>query len=140
MNISEVARRYAATLMEAAVESGVLDSMRQDVEGLLATVRQSPELAAFWGNSLHSIEVQEKAIRALFADKVQALTLNFLVLMAQRRRTGLIPQVLERFVTMAEERAGVVRGHVRSPVARRAETGALVCARRGAGTCAEGGA
>lgn len=121
MNIPEVARRYAVTLMEAAVESGVLEPVQQDVEGLLATVRQSGELVAFWGNSLHSVEVQEKAIRALFADKVQALTLNFLVLMAQRRRAGLILQALERFVTMAEERAGVVRGQVRSTVELSAE-------------------
>ena len=116
MNIPEVARRYAVTLMEAADETGVLDLVQQDVERLLATASQSAELVAFWGNSLHRTEVQENAIRALFADKVQALTLNFLVLMAQRRRAGLIPQVMDCFVAMAEERAGVVRGQVRSAI------------------------
>ena len=121
MNIPEVARRYAVALMEAAVEAGVLDRVQQDVEGLLATVSQSVELVAFWGDRLHRAEVQENAIRELFADRVEGLTLNFLVLMAQRRRVHLIPQVLDCFVAMGEERAGVVRGQVRSAVELNAE-------------------
>jgi F-type H+-transporting ATPase subunit delta len=108
--------RYAATLLEAAVESGALAHVQQDAERLLATVRQSPDLSAFLRNSLLRAQVQSRALEELFAGKVQELTLRFLLLVAQRRRAGLLPEMLEAFLERAEERAGIVRVEVRSAV------------------------
>ena len=116
MNAPEVVCRYAAALLAAAVETEVLDRIRQDVESLIAVLRQSAELAAFWEDPLLDAEVKGRVIRDLFAGKVDELTLNFLLLMAQRWRAGLIPQALGAFLDMAEERTGVVRAQVKTAV------------------------
>lgn len=117
MNAPEVVRRYAATLLDAAEETGVLDGVRRDVEGVLETVTESNDLVEFLDNPLYSAEIQHKALVAIFDGKVQGLTLNFLSLMAQRRRASLLLQVLSAFLELVEEGEGVVSAEVVSAVA-----------------------
>ncbi len=116
MNAPEVVRRYAATLLDAAEETGVLDVVRQDVEGVLATVDPSQDLVAFLENPLLSAEVQQQVLVAIFRGKLQGLTLNFLSLMAQRRRAGILVLTLKTFLELLEEREGIVSAEVRSAV------------------------
>jgi F-type H+-transporting ATPase subunit delta len=129
MNASEVVRRYAATLLDAAEETGVLDAVRQDVDGVLATVDQSQDLAAFLQNPLLNVETQQQALVVIFADKLQKLTLNFLSLMTQRRRASLVVSVLKAFLELLEERQGVVSAEVRSAVELSAEQQERLCER-----------
>jgi F-type H+-transporting ATPase subunit delta len=114
MNVPEVVRRYAVTLFEAAGERNALAQVQGDVEGLVATLRQSGELISFLDNPLLGVQVQRQTLERLFSGKVQELTLNFLRLMAGRRRAALIPAALEAFLMLVEERAGVVSAQVRS--------------------------
>lgn len=117
MNAPEVVRRYAATLLDAAEETGVLEAVRKDVEGVLETAAGSKDLAEFLENPLLGAEVQDKALSAIFAGKLQELTLNFLSLMAQRRRASMLLQTLEAFLELVEESKGVVSAEVVSAVA-----------------------
>jgi F-type H+-transporting ATPase subunit delta len=116
MNAPEVVRRYAATLLEAAEETGVLDAVRKDVQGVLETLAGSQELADFLANPLLSAEVQDRTLVALFDGKVQPLTRNFLSLVAQRRRAGMLAATLSAFAEMVEEREGVLSAEVVSAV------------------------
>ena len=52
MNAPEVVRRYAATLLDAAEETGVLGAVREDVQGLLETISTPQELNEFLSNPL----------------------------------------------------------------------------------------
>jgi F-type H+-transporting ATPase subunit delta len=117
MNAPEVVRRYAATLLDAAEEAGVLEVVRSDVEGVIGTVSGSQDLVAFLENPLLSADIQHKALVAIFDGKLQELTLNFLSLMAQRRRAGMLLQTLEAFLELVEESEGVVSAEVVSAVA-----------------------
>ena len=116
MKAPEVVRRYAATLLEAAEESSVLDAVRSDVRGLRQTLEQSEELAAFVGNRYMSSTLQRGALERLFGGRVQSLTLSFLLLLTERRRTDLLPEMLELFEALCDERSGVISAEVRSAV------------------------
>ena len=116
MNAPEVVRRYAVTLLEAAEESGNLDSIRLDVDGVLSSIDSSKELSGFLANPLLTAEVKEKTLVALFEGKVDKLTLNFLALISRRRRTGILRDVLSSFVGMVEERRGVLSAKVVSAI------------------------
>ena len=80
MNAPEVVRRYAVTLLEAADETGVTDSVQRDAEGLVVTLRQSEELAEFLANPVVGAQVQVSALQQLFSGKIEELSLNFLQL------------------------------------------------------------
>jgi len=117
MNAPEVVRRYAVTLLEAAQETGVGQQVQQDVQGLLGTLQESVELRGFLGNPLTRPEAHSQALQEMFRGRVQPLTLNFLQLLAQRRRAHLLPAVLEAYQELAEAQAGVVRAQVRTATA-----------------------
>lgn len=116
MNAPEVVRRYAATLLDAAEETGVLDAVRSDVQGVLETISNSQELDEFLINPLISPEVQDRTLVAVFDGKVQVLTRNFLSLIAQRRRASFLVSVLSAFTEMVEEREGILSAEVVSAV------------------------
>jgi F-type H+-transporting ATPase subunit delta len=116
MKAPEVVRRYATTLLEAAEESNQLDSVRGDVQGLRQTLDQSEELAAFVGNRYMSAVLQRGALERLFDGRVQSLTLNFLLLLTERRRIDRLPEMLELFEALYDEKSGVITAEVRSAV------------------------
>ena len=121
MNAPEVVRRYAATLLDAAEETNVLDTVRKDVQGLLETLSNSQELNEFLSNPLISPEVRDRALVAIFDGKVQMLTRNFLSLVAQRRRANSLVPILSAFTEMVEEREGTLSAEVVSAVELDAE-------------------
>ena len=121
MNSPEVVRRYAATLLDAAEETNVLDTVRKDVQGLLETLCNSQELNEFLSNPLISPEVRDRALVAIFDGKVQMLTRNFLSLVAQRRRANSLVPILSAFTEMVEEREGTLSAEVVSAVELDAE-------------------
>ena len=121
MNAPEVVRRYAATLIDVAAETEDTEPVQEDVERLAATLRQSEELVSFVSDRLVSPAVRARVLQELFSGKLQGLTLNFLLLLARRRRTYLLPAVLEAFVALAAERRGIASAEVRSAVALSAE-------------------
>lgn len=129
MNAPEVVRRYAATLLEAADETGATAAVQRDVERLLATVGQSDELTEFLANPLVDSQAQAEALRQLFSGKVEGLTLNFLRLMAVRSRAPIIGAALGSFLDQLAEREGIIGAEVRSAVALSTEQCQLLQAR-----------
>lgn len=118
MRAQEVVRRYAVTLLEASEESGVGEAeMRRDMEGLDAALRSSAELVEFLRNPLLQPEAKRSGLEALFAGKVQPLTLNFLRLLVERRRIGLLPEIASGFLDLLDRRSGMATAQVTSAVA-----------------------
>lgn len=123
MKAPEVVRRYAATLLEVAAETRSDEQVRADVEALQATLRASAELRQFLRERLVDAQVKGRVLERLFSGKVQPLTLNFLLLLAQRRRVDLLPEILAACIEMADSRRGILNAEVRSAVALSPEQG-----------------
>ncbi|MCY3760857.1 MAG: ATP synthase F1 subunit delta [Gemmatimonadetes bacterium] len=118
MRAQEVVRRYAVTLLEASQESGVgEEEIRRDIEGLEAALRGSDELAEFLRNPLLQPEAKRSGLEALFSGRVQPLTLNFLRLLVERRRIGLLPEIARGFLDLLDRRSGMATAQVTSAVA-----------------------
>ena len=106
------------TLLEASEEGGVGEvEMRRDIEGLEAVLRGSAELVEFLQNPLLQPEAKRSGLEALFTGKVQPLTLNFLKLLVQRRRIGLLPEIARGFLDLLDRGAGMATAQVKSAVA-----------------------
>jgi F-type H+-transporting ATPase subunit delta len=111
----EVVRRYASTLLDAATETGVSEeALRVDLEGLAATLNASEELTEFVENRLLQPAVKRAGLEAVFSGKVQPLTLNFLRLLADRRRVPLLPAIAVSALEVLDGRSGIATAQVRS--------------------------
>ena len=118
MRAQEVVRRYASTLLDAAAEAAIGEALlRADLEGLAATLEASTELTEFIDNRLLDPGVKRSGLEAVFSGKVQPLTLNFLRLLADRRRASLLPAIAGAALDILDGRSGVATAQVRSAAA-----------------------
>ncbi|MFO0603786.1 MAG: ATP synthase F1 subunit delta [Polyangiales bacterium] len=113
-----VARRYARALYMIGVEENRLDALAREVKSLGDTVRTSAELASFLSNPV----VPQAARRAVVTELLGRLTLspvarNFALMLADRRRGHLLPDVADALAALSDERAGKVQAQVTSATA-----------------------
>ena len=113
-----VARRYARALYMIGVEENRLDALAREVKSLGDTVRASGELATFLSNPV----VPQAARRAVVTELLGRLTLspasrNFALMLTDRRRGHLLPDVADALAALSDERAGKVQAQVTSATA-----------------------
>ncbi len=116
VNVS-VARRYARALLEASAPGAVV-GIADQLSALAGLVASNSDLADVINNPAYSRAqrhgVVEGLIRLL---KPESPTLpNFLRLLVDRNRLGMLPDLARLFRDMADERAGRIRGTVVSAV------------------------
>lgn len=117
MNIPEVVRRYAVTLLDAAEETGALEDTRRDLEGIGTALAGSGELRDFLQNRLVQDESKQTALERVFDGRVGALAMNFMRMLVQRGRASMLREVTQACLQIIDERSGVSTAQVRSAVA-----------------------
>lgn len=113
-----VARRYATALIETGIDAKALESIEKDMADICAMTCGSDDLKDLLFSPLYSREDQKKALAAL-ADKAKfnALTTNFLLLLADNRRLAALPAIYERFCDELSTRRGEVKAQVQTAFA-----------------------
>lgn len=115
-NVRETAvfQRYAKALLEAAESQGELERVSRDVAGVIGLIDASEDLKRLLESPMVHPKSKRGALEALFKDRVAPLTLNFLLLLVDRRRERATGDILHRFMAYLDEREGVVTAEVRS--------------------------
>lgn len=114
MRETAVSQRYARALLEAAESQKALDRVSRDVAGVIDLIDASEDLKRLLESPMVHPKAKRGALAALFKDKVAPLTLNFLLLLVDRRRERATGDILHRFMAYLDERGGVVTAEVLS--------------------------
>jgi F-type H+-transporting ATPase subunit delta len=114
---SPTARRYAKAIFMIGVEEGRLDALTREINDLAATLKGSPELLGLLANPV----VREDSRRAVMKDIAERMGLsptarNVALLLADRRKGALIPDVALALSALGDEKAGKVQAEVTSAV------------------------
>lgn len=131
-----VAARYAAALFELSESDGALARLEADVAALTAAMADSADLRAMVASPILTRDDQANGIGAVArAMNVSAYVANTLVLMAQKRRLYVLPQLLANLAARLAEARGEVTAEVASATpltpAQAAELAATLSARVG---------
>ena len=114
---TEVGGRYALALFDLAVESGVVDGVRQDLNDLSAMIIESADLRRVLSSPAFSSEDKAKALGAIAKQAgFQPVTLKFLGFLAENRRASQLPAVIASFRKLDDKRRGVVAATVTTAV------------------------
>jgi F-type H+-transporting ATPase subunit delta len=100
-------RTYARSLFEAAVEQNRLDRVQEELADFAAMVEEVPELSAL----LENPEVESRAKRALLEQLLadaDELVRNFLVLVAEKGRSGEIVEISREFEALVADYHGIL--------------------------------
>ena len=114
--MSGLAQRYAAALADVALEQGAAEPIRKNLEDFCEAFAGSPDL----GNFLISPGVS-RANKTAVIEKIAArigagkIFRNFLLVLADNRRTALLPEIALAYHAVLLERMGIAEAQVTSP-------------------------
>jgi F-type H+-transporting ATPase subunit delta len=109
-----IARRYAQTLHEQAAQSGVLQQVDADINLISDALADSRELRDFFDSPVISRAKKGSVVKALFGDRLQAITLTFMALLVEKRREDVFPAVVSSYRELRDAELGVTPVSVRS--------------------------
>lgn len=85
MSVTRIASRYAQSLFDLAEKEGNLDKVHEDVL-YVREVARNKEFALVMKNPLINTEKKESIFEAVFKEKVEGITLNTLMVLAEHKR------------------------------------------------------
>lgn len=110
--------RYASALVDLAMEGGAIPQIEKDVADLRAMMAESADLQAMLSSPVIGVAAQQAALADL-AKKAgfQALTQNFLNVLAQNRRLKDMDAILKAVLDNLSARRGELKAKVESATA-----------------------
>jgi F-type H+-transporting ATPase subunit delta len=110
-----LAKVYAEALAGAAFEKGIAESVRKELAGFVAAFGESPDLRNFLANPAVAAEKKRGVIAALVKRLGASDTLrNLLFVVADNRRSNLLPEIQRAFEEEIYERLGMTQARVTS--------------------------
>ncbi|OGU32922.1 MAG: ATP synthase F1 subunit delta [Ignavibacteria bacterium GWA2_55_11] len=108
MSQERVARRYAEALLGSAADAKREEQVAADMDLLRNTIHGSRDLLLLLKSPVLRMEQKLSALRSIFEAKVQPVTMDFLRIVVEKRRESAIPEMVEEFLRLRDERLGII--------------------------------
>ena len=113
MKNTVLARRYAKALFQVGKEEKALDKFSKILNEISKVFTDTPEVVDGLTNPMYPQEVREKVMAHLVKSaKAPEMMGNFLNLLVQKRRAGVLPDIAEVFQSMVDQERNVCQGTV----------------------------
>ncbi len=115
MSVETVARRYATALADVVLKSGETESVKSELKVWENLIRSNNDLQTAFANPAIAHLSKEKVLEGLLAKtKPSKTTANFLRVLLRNSRLTELGHINEKFVSVLDERGGVVTAEVTS--------------------------
>ncbi len=108
----KLAEKYGMAIFELADEKNLLDAVKEELAAVNALFAEHPDLQQFVSNPRVPTVAKRDVLRQVFADKVQPFILSFLLLVTDRRREAILPDIIKAYNRFLNERRGLVEARV----------------------------
>ncbi len=126
---SAIVEPYAQALMSLAQSQNLVDQFGENIAGLLSLLNASPDLTGFLANPLMPLDGKKAALNQIVGDQVHPYLKNFLMLLVDRRRIGVLPEICQKFRSLLRTLKQAVLAEVTSAVELNDGQRAAVCDR-----------
>ncbi len=109
-----VAKRYAAALFEVVRERNALDQVEKELVSVKSVIQENDQLLTILNHPKISIDDKKALLSKLFGNHVSEAVHNTLLLMVDRKRETMIPNLVEQYTKLANEERGVADATVYS--------------------------
>lgn len=124
-----VARRYTSALFALARQENQIDRVERDLFEIGELLSRLPKLHEMLDHPVIPAETKKRMLRDAFSGALSDLTLHFLDLLIDKRRTEILSAVPPEFHAMANADRGVVEAQVLSAVPLAADQEAQLASR-----------
>lgn len=96
-----IAKAYAQDLLPLAINEGILDRIKDELNYIRELLTSTPKLTEFINNPNIAKEVKKGIISELFSNNISPITMNHLSLMIDEGRQGMLLDIIEEFFKQA---------------------------------------
>ena len=114
--LNSVTTPYAEALLQVVSENDQTEEMVKEVKQLLSLINDSPDLEKTLSSPVLETDTKKKVIIEIFSEKINSSLLNFLKLLADRQRIGIVTSILDRFLEIYRENSNIALATVTSAV------------------------
>ena len=114
--LNSVTTPYAEALLQVVSENDQTEEMVKEVKQLLSLINDSPDLEKTLSSPVLETDTKKKIIIEIFSEKINSSLLNFLKLLADRQRIGIVNSILDRFLDIYRENSNIALATVTSAV------------------------
>ena len=109
--------QYANALADIALEQGAAEPAAKQLDGFGAAYEESAELRTFLASPAVSVEAKHEVLKKIVKRLgISKIIRNFLFVIADHRRTHLIPEIIAAFQQVLRQRQGVAEAEISSAV------------------------
>lgn len=130
MREATIARNYAEALLELGERNGEVDAYARSLDDLASLIERTPALRAFLETPKISAAQKRDVLRQAFAGRASTNFVNFLQIVVDKRRQGLLTEIAREYHTLVDQKHGrlhvdVTLAHAPDAEAERALTAQL---------------
>lgn len=114
MLVSKAARRYAAALLQNAIENNTVQETLSDVRDIHSTVLGSKELQLFLKSPVIKPKDKINALSALFESRVGKEVSEFLSVITNKGREDILQEITAAFIDAYNNHVGIITVQVKT--------------------------
>ena len=115
MTDTRVASRYAKSLLELAIEKGVVEKVHDDMLMFSQLCQSNRDFLLMLRNPIINHDKKRKILYKLFEGKVDPSTLAIFDIITRKNREGFLPDIAEAFVSQYRTYRGIEKATVTTP-------------------------
>lgn len=113
---SQVAKRYAKSLLDFALERNELQAVAADMELISKTCNDSRDLQVMLKSPIIKPEKKLAVIQKIFSGEIGSVSLNFLTVIAGKKREMILPEIAHAFASVYRAHLGIISADIISAV------------------------
>ena len=113
---TRAAYRYALALLETAEETKAIEKVSKDFENVEALIKGSHDFLLFLRSPVVNTQKKKSILTDFFKGRLSDITLKFILLLATKNRERILPEIIQQYYRLRDERMGIENVTVRSAV------------------------
>jgi F-type H+-transporting ATPase subunit delta len=107
--------RYAKSILDLAIERGVLEQVWQDFRSIESVCASSPDFVRMLKNPIILPDKKKDVLKQVFSN-VHEITALFINILVNKHREGFLADVANRFLFQYDTHKNITRGELVSPM------------------------
>jgi F-type H+-transporting ATPase subunit delta len=112
MLANQLAVKYAQAIYELAAEKDMLSAVEQELRLVETTIDSYSDLATLMYHPRVLSQVKKETINKIFGKELADFVLKFLLLLVDKRRETVLPEIIREYIKMANEARGILEAQV----------------------------
>ena len=106
--MSLISQRYAGALYQAAEAQGITDSCNEDLKVCRDVFESQDAFIGYLVNPKTTQKEKQIALRDIFQDNLEGLTMNTLLLLLEKGRITLVPEIAADYQNFVDQKNNVI--------------------------------